>query len=142
MTIMVLAIASLPGSQSFGCVTKSQCTTSYFRDACSTGSEITDRFHLQSGYIYLGCGTRRDGDVGDAAEARGAHVIMVDRKLGRPALMDLTCDAAVARLACIAASQRCKGLLVSLPCGAWSALRFDQSIENPPPVLHLSTVLR
>ena len=85
-------------------------------------------------YLYIGSGPRRDGDFGyQITKISDASVVHVDTKLGGYS-HDLRIESVADAVIAIAANSRCLGVLLSVPCDTWSAIRFNKDSDSPEPL--------
>ena len=92
-------------------------------------------------YMYIGAGPARDGDVAShLKELGGSPIICIDIKRGGYD-HDITHSAVQDRLLAIAASARCLGVFVSIPCKTFSVLRGKPGMPHSYPLRDLDHVL-
>jgi hypothetical protein len=81
--------------------------------------------------MYLGSGNQREGDFAQQIDKRiDAEVLCVDTKHGGASL-DLTRANVTRRLTELAAEPHCLGVLASIDCSSWSALKFAPGGPTP-----------
>ena len=83
--------------------------------------------------LYLGSGAEREGSLSNHMDA-DLVVITVDLKIGGH-MHDMTSESVHASLLSAAERPNCVGVLVSIDCGSWSALRYVR--PGPPTVRSL-----
>ena len=81
--------------------------------------------------VYLGGGKARDGDLEAHAREHNLAVVNIDTKHGGYG-HNLTRREVTQALVRLASHPRCRCVVVSIPCGTWSALRY---VKPGPDVL-------
>ena len=92
-------------------------------------------------FLYIGSGHRRPADFGEQiANTSDAVVVHVDTCVGGYG-HDLRLPAVRDAVIALAALANCLGVLISVPCDTWSAVRFNEEVNAPQPLRDCDNVL-